>query len=96
MIIPESEKFKEVIDVADIAARTSVTILLTGEEGVSRETLARYIHDKSNYHDGPFVVVNVAERPSSLVDAELLWLHKRCVLRGEQLRSRTLAIGAGQ
>jgi DNA-binding NtrC family response regulator len=71
MLVAQSAKSKQIIQLVDRIATTRVTVLLTGEEGTGRETIAHYVHKKSNYRDGPFVTINIAERLTNLVDAEL-------------------------
>ncbi|MFQ5829766.1 MAG: sigma-54-dependent transcriptional regulator [Candidatus Methylomirabilia bacterium] len=53
------------------SAATTATILLLGESGTGKEVLARAIHDWSNRHSGPFVAINCAALPDSLVEAQL-------------------------
>lgn len=53
MLIAQSEKLKEIVQLVDRIAPTRMAVLITGEEGTGRETVARYVHEKSNYRDGP-------------------------------------------
>jgi hypothetical protein len=71
MLVAQSEKFKEIIQLVDRVATSRTTVLIIGEEGTGRETIARYVHEKSNYRHGRFVTINIAERLTNLVDAEL-------------------------
>ena len=57
-------------------AKTDVTVLLTGESGTGKEVLARYIHQNSMNHDGPFVAINCAAIPENMLEAMLFGYEK--------------------
>jgi DNA-binding NtrC family response regulator len=58
-------------DLAERAARSGSTVLLLGESGVGKEVFARAIHAASSRQGGPFVSVNCAAIPDSLMESEL-------------------------
>jgi DNA-binding NtrC family response regulator len=62
------QKIKETIEKV---APTEARILITGENGVGKELVARWIHEKSNRASGPLVEVNCAAIPSELIESEL-------------------------
>ncbi|HRE15520.1 MAG TPA: sigma-54 dependent transcriptional regulator [Rhodocyclaceae bacterium] len=57
-------------------AQTEATVLLTGESGVGKEVVARFIHQRSARRDGPFVAINCAAIPESLLEATLFGYEK--------------------
>jgi DNA-binding NtrC family response regulator len=62
------QKIKETIDKV---APTDARILITGENGVGKELVARWVHEKSNRNAGPLVEVNCAAIPTELIESEL-------------------------
>lgn len=69
--IGESARWAETVQLADVVAEGSTTVLLLGETGTGKEVLARRIHDRSPRVLGPFVAVNCAALPETLVESEL-------------------------
>src|SRR5690606_31973424 len=57
-------------------AKTDSTILLTGESGVGKSAVARFVHDASDRASGPFVQLNCAALPASLAEAELFGVRR--------------------
>ncbi|RYZ07820.1 MAG: sigma-54-dependent Fis family transcriptional regulator [Myxococcales bacterium] len=80
-IVGQSPALRRVLDVATQAAPSSATVLILGESGTGKELLARYIHGKSSRADGPFVAVNCAAIPESILEAELFG-HERGAFTG--------------
>ncbi|MGE0402649.1 MAG: sigma-54 dependent transcriptional regulator [Kofleriaceae bacterium] len=62
---------KELYDRIAMVAATDVTVAIFGESGTGKELVARTIHNSSPRHDAPFVVVNCAAIPESLLEDEL-------------------------
>jgi DNA-binding NtrC family response regulator len=69
--ILESPAMHRVIDVARRVAQVDATVLLTGESGVGKERIARFIHDESSRAGGPFVAINCGAVPENLLESEL-------------------------
>ncbi len=70
-MIGESDAIKKIKETIEKVAPTDARILVTGENGVGKELVARWVHQKSNRADGPLVEVNCAAIPSELIESEL-------------------------
>jgi len=70
-ILSTNPKVLKLKEIAKQVADTDVPVLITGESGVGKEVLARYIHAHSARHDKPFVKVNCAALPNELLESEL-------------------------
>jgi transcriptional regulator with GAF, ATPase, and Fis domain len=70
-IIGESEPLMHSLFRVEQVAETDTTVLLEGETGTGKELFARAIHKRSKRKDMPFVKVNCASLPGSLIESEL-------------------------
>lgn len=70
-MIGESGPIKKIKETIDKVGPTEARVLITGENGVGKELVARWLHEKSNRADGPLVEVNCAAIPSELIESEL-------------------------
>jgi len=70
-IVGNSLSWRRMMDVVMQAAPSSATVLVQGESGTGKELLARAIHDYSQRCSGPFVPVNCAAIPETIMEAEL-------------------------
>jgi DNA-binding NtrC family response regulator len=70
-MIGESSPITKIKDTIDKVAPTEARILVTGENGVGKELVARWVHEKSNRATGPLIEVNCAAIPSELIESEL-------------------------
>lgn len=62
---------KKVIALADQIAASEASILITGESGVGKEVIAKYVHSKSRREGKPFISINCAAIPENLLESEL-------------------------
>lgn len=70
-MIGESEAINKVKDMIERVAPTDARVLITGKNGTGKEVVARWLHEKSNRAQSPFVEVNCAAIPSELIESEL-------------------------
>ncbi|MDR0548109.1 MAG: sigma-54 dependent transcriptional regulator [Deltaproteobacteria bacterium] len=70
-IVAQSPLMGRLLALAKSLANSSATVLLQGESGTGKELLARFIHKNSPRANGPFVAVNCAGLPESLLESEL-------------------------
>ncbi len=80
-IVGNSPALQTVLARVSKVAPTSSTVLITGETGTGKELIARAIHKRSSRTDGPFVKVNCASIPQSLIASELFG-HERGAFTG--------------
>lgn len=74
--IAHDEKSLALLQVASRVAQSDATVMITGESGVGKEVLARYIHEHSNRADQPFVAINCAAIPENMLEATLFGYEK--------------------
>ncbi|HUN64920.1 MAG TPA: sigma 54-interacting transcriptional regulator [Bacteroidota bacterium] len=80
-IVARSEKMKKLLGILPLVARSSATVLLQGETGTGKELFARFIHRESSRAGNPFVPINCAAIPGSLIESELFG-HERGAFTG--------------
>ncbi|PZR08690.1 MAG: sigma-54-dependent Fis family transcriptional regulator [Archangium gephyra] len=71
-----SPAMQQALDLATRAARSQLPVLITGESGVGKGALARFIHDSSGHAGGRFVQLNCAALPTGLAEAELFGVRR--------------------
>jgi formate hydrogenlyase transcriptional activator len=70
-IVGQSPGLRNVLQLVEMVAAASATVLLLGETGTGKELIARAIHERSSRHKQAFVTLNCAAIPSSLFESEL-------------------------
>ena len=75
-IVGEDPKLKQVSVALQRAAGTDTTVLLEGESGTGKELFARALHALSPRNDGPFIAINCAAIPETLLETELFGYEK--------------------
>jgi DNA-binding NtrC family response regulator len=96
LIRPTSQMMRDVLATLDrIAAAPRSAILFLGETGVGKEVLARYVHDRSAGESAPFVHVNCAALPETVVESELFGHEKGAFTDARSARRGLVEIASG-
>ncbi|MCX7820843.1 MAG: sigma-54 dependent transcriptional regulator [Brevinematales bacterium] len=74
--IGKSRVVNEILSSIDKIASSDASVLITGENGTGKELIARIIHNKSNRKNYPFVGINCAAIPETLIESELFGYEK--------------------
>ncbi len=80
-LIGSSSNTNKVRDIIDKVANTSSRILITGESGTGKDLVAREIHNKSMFKDGPFVVVNASLLEPEGIENELFGIEDNGIIK---------------
>ncbi|WP_077731961.1 sigma-54-dependent transcriptional regulator [Methylocaldum sp. 14B] len=90
-----SPRMQQVLKLAKRAAAVTSTVLLAGESGTGKSAIARWIHELSPRRTGPFVSVNCAALPQTLVESELFGARKGAYTDARQDRPGLFAQANG-
>ena len=99
-VIAEDANSRQLFTVAKRVAQSDATVMISGESGVGKEVLARYIHVNSDRHAQPFVAINCAAIPENMLEATLFGYekgaytgaYKACPGKFEQAQGGTLLL----
>ena len=75
-MIGDSPSWRRMMTLVEQVADSSATVLIQGESGSGKELVARTIHERSARRNGPFVAVNCAALPETLLESELFGYEK--------------------
>jgi Nif-specific regulatory protein len=94
-IIGKSSVMKEVYKKILMVSGSDVTVLITGESGTGKELIADAIHQNSKRSAGPFVKVNVAALPKSLIESELFGYEKGAFTGADKMKKGRFELAHG-
>ena len=86
-IIGKSQDMKELFETLAMVAPTDATVLLLGESGTGKEVIANAIHQNSLRKDQPYIKVNCAALPETLLESELFG-HEKGAFTGAQAKRK--------
>jgi two-component system, NtrC family, response regulator AtoC len=95
LVVGRSAGWADAIKRATLAAPTEATVLLQGESGTGKEVMARLIHTRSPRVNRPFVAINCAALPESLLESELFGYERGAFTGAQQTKPGQVEIAAG-
>jgi transcriptional regulator with GAF, ATPase, and Fis domain len=94
LMVGDSPKMQRVIDLVARVADSQANVIIRGESGTGKEMVARLIHGNSPRKDGPFVAINCAALPETLLESELFGI-ERGVATGVEARPGKFELARG-
>jgi transcriptional regulator with GAF, ATPase, and Fis domain len=94
LMVGDSPKMQRVIDLVARVADSQANVLIRGESGTGKEMVARLIHGNSPRKEGPFVAINCAALPETLLESELFGI-ERGVATGVEARPGKFELARG-
>jgi DNA-binding NtrC family response regulator len=94
-MLGDSPAMQEVFELVGRVANTEATVLITGESGTGKELIARALHHRGRRHQGPFVAVNCASIPETLLESELFGHAKGAFTDAKTARTELLVGASG-
>jgi len=94
-LVCASEKMSRVLEIARRAARSDAKVLITGESGVGKDLIARETHASSRRRNRPYVAVNCAGFPETLLESELFGHTRGSFTGADRDRAGKLQIANG-
>ena len=95
-LVGQNPEMQKIYRVVAQVARTTTTVLITGESGTGKELIARAIHHQGPRRDQPFVAVNPAAIPETLIESELFGHEKGAFTGASSAQARPVRAGPGR
>lgn len=94
-IIGTSESMRRLSELVQRVATTEASVFITGESGTGKELIARALHNQSRRSKGPFVAVNCAAFPDTLLESELFGHERGAFTGAEETRRGLMEVASG-
>ena len=94
-IVAQARPMVEIFKIVGKASQTKASVLIYGETGTGKELIARALHDNSPRGSAPFVAINCAGVPESLLESELFGYIKGAFTNADHLRRGLLEESSG-
>lgn len=94
-IIADDPRMLNVLKMAKTAAPTDAPILITGESGTGKEMIANFIHSLSRRKDKPFIKINCASIPETLLESELFGYEKGAFTDAKEAKQGIFELASG-
>ncbi len=94
-LVGETERMREIFALIERIAGTNVSVLITGESGTGKELIARTLHELSDRKRKPFVAVNCAAIPETLMESELFGHEKGAFTGAMERRAGCFELAEG-
>ena len=94
-LVGQTQAMQEIFALIRQVAPTSAAVLITGESGTGKELVARALHKNSKRKDGPFIPINCAALPESLIESELFGHEKGAFTGAVERRAGAIEAAIG-
>ncbi len=94
-LIGSSKKMRDVFHLVEMVAPSTASVLITGASGTGKELVARTIHERSNRGNKPFVAINCAAIPETLIESEIFGHEKGAFTGAVERRTGCFELAEG-
>src|SRR3984885_11713681 len=95
VLIGPSKKMQEIFHLIEMVSPSTASVLITGASGTGKELVARTVHDLSPRRNKPFVPINCAAIPETLIESEIFGHEKGAFTGALELRTGCLEVAEG-